>query len=117
MNFEGLDGSCLPNLNQSKANIGANAHTQNGATDCSHVNGYAHPKMVFRVARSAKRLSVVPACSYPAQKITQKTNRIPMTPIFIQSVRVSGGAGAFGCSSTARASGSAGVRYFFPREY
>src|SRR5947208_8234588 len=79
VNFAGLDGSYLPRCSQSHAKIGAKMMTQSGSTDWNQLDGNVKPNSVSCVARSAKRLRVVPACSYPAQKIVVKRKRMPIT--------------------------------------
>src|ERR1035438_5812013 len=89
-NFPGLGGSRRrrPRASQSHANIGDRATTKIGCTDWNQLAGKRRLKGRWRsVLRSAKRLSVEPACSKEAQKRAEATNR---TMIAAERFRSSG---------------------------
>src|ERR1700737_379438 len=94
VNLTGLDGSCGPSRTHIHAKNGANRITKSGSTDWNQLDGYMYRKIVRRVARSAKRFRLDPACSNPAQNISAKNERMAIAPMRIQSSRVSGGFGA-----------------------
>ena len=48
-------------------------------SDCNQLLGNAQPRTTLRVLRSAKRLSVEPACSKTDQKIAAARKKTPMT--------------------------------------
>src|SRR6266511_731306 len=94
VNFAGLDGSRLPRLIHSQAKTGEKRMMNNGSTDWNQLDGYVQPKIVSRVARSAKRFRLDPACSKPAQNSRAKRVRIAIAPMRAQSVAVNGSLGA-----------------------
>src|SRR5690242_15066436 len=73
-NLVGLEGSRVPNRTHSAANTGANRMMNIGVRAWYQLAGKACPRTVFWVFRSAKRLSVEPACSYAIQKMDDATN-------------------------------------------
>ena len=64
----GVDGSRDPSAIQSHANTGANAQTKNEFIDWNQLLGKLQPTIDVRVSRSAKSVSVDPACSKSDQK-------------------------------------------------
>src|SRR6476619_156188 len=77
-----------PRLTQIHAKIGEKMMTKSGSTDWNQLDGYGCPKNVSRVARSAKRLRLDPACSKPAQNRSANSVRIDAAAIRPQSARV-----------------------------
>src|SRR5438132_14188678 len=120
VNLTGLDGSRGPSRTHIHAKTGAKRSTNSGSTDWNQLDGYMYRKIVRRVARSAKRFRLDPACSNPAQNISAKNERMAMAPMRIQSSRFSDGFGVaadsintvFGVFIAERA-----TRYFFPATY
>src|SRR6202035_556605 len=90
-NLAGLDGSRLPSLIHSQAKTGASVQMKNELTDCSQLDGNLKPKMELRVKRSAKRLSVEPACSKADQKREAKTKKRKMAAMRLRSAAVKPG--------------------------
>src|SRR5438046_10670660 len=75
-NFAALDGwrsliSC-----QMNAKTGASMITKIAGTDCHQLEGNVHPKIAFRVSRSANKVILDPACSYVIQNMIEKSTRM-----------------------------------------
>src|ERR1700676_2074744 len=77
-NLTGLDGSREPSRTQSQAKTGANVMMNSAFADWNQLLGKVHPRMEFRVARSAKRLSVDPACSNSDQHRAAARKKTPI---------------------------------------
>src|SRR5216684_8279747 len=90
VNLVGLEGSrrLFAIDNHTNAKIGEKMMTNNGSTDWNQLDGYVKPRIVRRVARSAKSVRLEPACSKPAQKISAKSVRINAAVIRPHSCRV-----------------------------
>src|SRR6266852_2028220 len=78
-NFAGLDGCRSPMRCQMNAKTGANMITKMAGTDCHQLEGNVHPKMAFRVSRSANKVILEPACSYVIQNMIEKSTRMKIT--------------------------------------
>src|SRR6266436_1509742 len=77
-NLTGLDGSREPSRTHNQANTGANVMMKSAFADWNQLLGNVQPRMEFRVARSAKRLSVDPACSNSDQNRAAARKKTPM---------------------------------------
>ena len=66
-NLAGLEGFRLPSRTQSTAKTGANRMMKSGGSDWYQLAGKPWPRIELSVLRSAKRLSVEPACSKAIQ--------------------------------------------------
>src|SRR5216684_8972168 len=77
-NLTGLDGSREPSPTHNQAKTGANVMMKSAFADWNQLLGKFHPRIEFRVARSAKRLSVDPACSNSDQNRAAARKKTPM---------------------------------------
>ncbi len=78
-NLTGVEGSREPSAIQSHAKTGASIQMNIEFIDWNQLLGKFHPKTDVRVSRSAKRLSVEPACSKSDQKSAAARKKRPMT--------------------------------------
>src|ERR1700730_10294456 len=77
-NLTGLDGSREPSRTHNQAKTGANGMMKSAFADWNQLLGKLHPRMEFPVARSAKRLSVDPACSNSDQNRAAARKKTPI---------------------------------------
>src|SRR5436190_11737705 len=77
-NFTGVDGSLDPRRIHSHAKTGANTMMKSAFADWNQLLGKFQPNMEFRVARSANRLRVEPACSNTDQKMAAARKNTPI---------------------------------------
>src|SRR5687767_8119143 len=78
VNLPGLDGSRFPSRSHIHAKTGARRMMKAAFTDWNQLDGKSNPRIEVRVLRSAKRLSVEPACSNADQntEAPRKSTRI-----------------------------------------
>src|SRR2546421_12042766 len=84
-NFVGLDGSRRPSRTHIHANTGASAMMKSELTDWYQLLGKSQPRIELRVLRSARRLSVDPACSNSDQKSAAAMKHTPSANTSVRS--------------------------------